>query len=76
MPSEHHHTPAPQLCMSNRFAYSTLLVWLQPTGETKIGISYEKLCQSLKPGNVVKMADGSLSVEVLEILNDKELKAR
>jgi len=46
------------------------------TGITKIGISYDKLCQSLKPGNIIKMADGSLSVQVLEVLSEKELKGR
>jgi pyruvate kinase len=32
-------------------------------GETKIGISYEKLATSVKPGNIIKMADGGLSIE-------------
>ncbi len=45
-------------------------------GPAKIGISYEKLCQSVKAGNIIKMVDGSLSVEVLEILNDKELRGK
>jgi pyruvate kinase len=49
---------------------------LPSAGITKVGISYDKLCQSLKPGNIIKMADGSLAVEVLEILSEKELKGR
>jgi pyruvate kinase len=42
--------------------------------ETKIGISYGKLCQSVKPGNIVLIADGAISIEVVEILNEKELR--
>ena len=44
--------------------------------ETKIGCSYAKLCQSVKPGNKLLFADGSLSIEVLEILDDRNLKGR
>jgi hypothetical protein len=43
-------------------------------GETKIGISYAKLCQSVKPGNIILIADGAISIEVVEILSEKELK--
>ncbi len=45
-------------------------------GETKIGISYAKLCQSVGPGKRILMADGSLVIEVLEILSDTELRGR
>ena len=44
--------------------------------ETKIGCSYAKLCQSVKPGNKLLFADGSLCIEVLEILDDRNLKGR
>eukprot|EP00854_Cymbomonas_tetramitiformis_P018552 gene18553-22149_t len=44
--------------------------------ETKIGVSYEKLCQSVKPGNRMLFADGTLSIEVVEILDDKTLKGK
>ncbi|KAG2495346.1 hypothetical protein HYH03_006615 [Edaphochlamys debaryana] len=45
----------------------------ETTGETKIGLSYAKLCQSVHPGNVILIADGAISIEVVKILNDKEL---
>lgn len=44
--------------------------------ETRIGISYSKLCESVAPGNRILMADGSLSVEVLEVLSATELRGR
>ncbi|CAD7703688.1 unnamed protein product [Ostreobium quekettii] len=44
--------------------------------ETRIGLSYGQLCQSVSPGNKILMADGTITMEVLEILNDKELKGR
>ena len=46
------------------------------TGETKIGLSYAMLCQSVGPGNVILLADGSLSIQVVEILSAKELKGK
>jgi pyruvate kinase len=36
----------------------------ESTGETVIGLSYDKLCQHVKPGGRILMADGSLAVEV------------
>eukprot|EP00966_Prymnesium_polylepis_P319489 7375946-Prymnesium_polylepis.1 len=44
--------------------------------ETKIGCSYAKLCQSVKPGNRLLFADGSVVIEVVEILDDKNLKGK
>lgn len=44
------------------------------TGETRIGLSYDKLCQSVKPGNRILLADGSISIQVDEILSDTELR--
>lgn len=44
--------------------------------ETRIGLSYEALCQSVKPGNKLLLSDGVISIEVLEILNDHELRGR
>ncbi|KAG2454740.1 hypothetical protein HYH02_000576 [Chlamydomonas schloesseri] len=46
------------------------------TGETKIGISYAKLCSSIKVGGVILIADGAISIEVVKILNDRELLGR
>jgi pyruvate kinase len=34
------------------------------TGETVIGLSYDKLCQHVKPGGRILVADGSLAIEV------------
>ncbi|GBF99836.1 pyruvate kinase [Raphidocelis subcapitata] len=48
----------------------------EATGVAHIGISYDKLCRSVKPGNIIKIADGTLSVRVEEILSDKELRGR
>ncbi len=45
-------------------------------GETKIGLSYAKLCQSVKPGNIILIADGEISIQVTEITSDKELKGK
>jgi pyruvate kinase len=42
--------------------------------ETKIGCSYAKLCQSVKPGNKLLFADGSVVIKVIEILDDRHLK--
>eukprot|EP00983_Pelagomonas_calceolata_P011254 361554-Pelagomonas_calceolata.AAC.4 len=43
-------------------------------GETRIGLSYDKLCQSVKPGNLILLADGSISIRVDEIVSDRELR--
>jgi pyruvate kinase len=42
--------------------------------ETRIGLSYEKLCQSVKAGGLILLADGTISIRVLEILSKSELK--
>ncbi|CAG9465389.1 unnamed protein product [Pedinophyceae sp. YPF-701] len=44
--------------------------------ETRIGLSYAKLCTSVKPGNRILLADGSVVIEVVEILSDTELKGK
>jgi pyruvate kinase len=44
--------------------------------ETRVGISYAKLCASVSPGNRILIADGNLSVEVVEILSATELKGK
>jgi len=36
----------------------------ESTGETVIGLSYDKLCSHVKPGGRILMADGSLAIEV------------
>lgn len=35
--------------------------WHPEGGETCVGLSYDKLCQNLKPGNVILLDDGSIS---------------
>jgi pyruvate kinase len=42
--------------------------------ETRIGLSYAKLCQSVKIGNRILIADGSIVIEVKEIVSDKVLR--
>lgn len=44
--------------------------------ETRIGLSYDKLCQSVVPGNRILVADGTISIEVLEIMSDTELRGK
>lgn len=51
-------------------------MWFAATGVVRIGISYDKLCQSVKPGNMILVADGSLTIEVLQILSGTELRGR
>ena len=41
--------------------------------ETRIGLSYDKLCQTLKPGNRILLSDGTISIEVVKILSPTEL---
>jgi len=52
---------------------------------TCFAVSYDKLCQSVKPGNTILCADGSLSLKVkevgtdfviVEVLNDREMGER
>ena len=42
--------------------------------ETRIGLSYDKLCSSVTPGNKILLADGSISISVEEILSPTELR--
>ncbi|KIY96424.1 pyruvate kinase [Monoraphidium neglectum] len=56
--------------------YQTWEGGLDSDGVAHIGISYDKLCQSLKPGNIIKVSDGTLSIVVEEILGDKQLCGR
>jgi pyruvate kinase len=42
--------------------------------ETRIGLSYDKLCSSVSVGNKILLADGSLSIQVEEILSPTELR--
>ena len=44
--------------------------------ETRIGLSYARLCQSVVPGGKILLADGTIMIEVLEILSDTELRGR
>ena len=42
--------------------------------ETRIGLSYAKLCSSVAPGQKILLADGTISIEVRQILSDTELE--
>jgi pyruvate kinase len=44
--------------------------------ETRIGLSYAGLCQSMAPGKRILLADGTISIEVEEILSPTELRGR
>lgn len=46
----------------------------QTEAETRIGISYEKLCQSVAAGGRILLADGLITVVVDEILSPTELR--
>ncbi len=46
------------------------------TGETHIGLSYAKLCSSVKPGNKILLADGSISIAVEKIVDGTSLVGR
>ena len=43
-------------------------------GETHIGLSYDKLCSSVKPGSKILLADGSISIRVDEITSARTLR--
>ena len=45
-------------------------------GETRIGLSYGKLCSSVQAGNRILLADGSISIEVEAVLSATELRGR
>lgn len=44
--------------------------------ETRIGLSYSALCQSVKPGSRILLADGSISIDILRKLSETELEGR
>ena len=44
--------------------------------ETRIGLSYARLCSSVSVGNKLLLADGTISIEVEAILSDTELRGR
>jgi pyruvate kinase len=54
--------------------YTEFQGYKEAGGETRIGLSYDKLCQSVKPGNRILLADGSISIQVDQILSDTELR--
>ena len=45
-------------------------------GETRIGLSYSKLCSSVQAGNRILLADGSISIEAEAVLSATELRGR
>ena len=55
---------------------SRYAVWegYKDDNETRIGLSYDKLCSSVLPGNKILLADGSISIQVEEILSPTELR--
>ena len=44
--------------------------------ETRIGLSYEKLATSVSPGNRILVADGSISIEVVEVMSETEVRGK
>lgn len=60
-----------QQCVCLDTHHTTILC---STGVAEIGVSYEKLAQSMTPGRTIKMADGGLSIKVLEVLDSKRVK--
>ena len=42
--------------------------------ETRIGLSYARLCQSVGPGNDILLADGTITIRVDEVLSATELR--
>jgi pyruvate kinase len=36
----------------------------QDSGRAVIGLSYDKLCQFLKPGNTILLSDGTITIQV------------
>ncbi len=56
-------------------AYTTWEGFKDPvTGETRIGLSYDKLCSSVQAGNKILLADGSISITVNEVLSATTLR--
>ena len=46
----------------------------EATGETRIGLSYGKLCSSVQQGNKILLADGSISIVVEEVCSANLLR--
>jgi pyruvate kinase len=44
--------------------------------ETVIGLSYAKLCTSVTTGNIILLADGTISIEVISLVSPTVLKGR
>ena len=42
--------------------------------ETRIGLSYAKLCQSVSPGSRILIADGTITIRVDKILSATEIE--
>jgi pyruvate kinase len=40
----------------------------------ELGVSYDKLASSVSPGRIIKVADGGLSIKVLEVLDAKHVR--
>jgi pyruvate kinase len=46
-------------------SYTTWEGYLEPgSGRPVIGLSYEKLCQYVKPGNTILLSDGTITLKV------------
>lgn len=48
----------------------------EETGETVIGCSYARLAQTVKPGNRLLFADGSVVIEITDIVDEKTVKGK
>uniref|UniRef100_A0A061RE44 Pyruvate kinase n=1 Tax=Tetraselmis sp. GSL018 TaxID=582737 RepID=A0A061RE44_9CHLO len=48
----------------------------EATGETRIGLSYSGLCQTVRRGSKILIADGSILVAVEEVTSSTELRGR
>jgi pyruvate kinase len=48
----------------------------EASGQVRVGISYARLCQGVRPGSLIKVADGSLTVEVEKVLSATEVLGR
>lgn len=44
--------------------------------ETRIGLSYSKLCQTVDVGSKILLADGSISIQVAEIIDKTSLRGK
>ena len=46
----------------------------EATGETRIGLSYNKLCQSVQPGGIILLGDGAISIQVRQHIIGRQVE--